>query len=167
MKIRNALRRVLSGGVAAAALTLTACSGSGNPVAPAAPAAPTAPSMPAPTASATLVARDFSILRSAPLAGRAYYTYEPVLTLAEVGHTSSATISSIVISVPGGESDTGCSDNYPVRIEAGGTWTLPNSYCEPYASGLTLQSSVSMVVSFTDDHGVKGALSVTTTIVTP
>ncbi len=135
----------------AALSCLMACTGANRSV--------TAPSGP-PTA--TLRVSAFTVVSRAAMNSAGYAVD---LQLSEIGGTSGAMLTSLVLSaLPGGATDSGCGPPM-VRIDPGATWDMASlGYCalEPPGSDA---SSLVVYVGFTDDDGRVGSLKATTSVI--
>lgn len=144
---------------------ITGCGGPSRQVVPTAPTVgPEIPSVPPPlpeqnsAGAATLEVVSFAIRE-----WRMYYwQYDTELQLKEVSAKSGVTLTNMVVSYPGGTSDSDCTSSAAVHLNAGSTWNISSlSYCAPYAYGDVKASYVTFRATTTDDFGTTGTLVIT------
>jgi hypothetical protein len=147
---------------------------SGSPSTPAAPTpVPSSPTQPAPTpppttnpSSASVVIEDpFAIVRS----DGSRFGYDVRFLLRETSGASGATIERIVIYGPSGSDETGsiCWKDQ-IRVPAGGALDTfytdagaqSLTYCGPGSGGTTASPVLAAAVTFRDDSGVVGSITV-------
>ena len=123
---------------------------------------PPPPPAPKTAATARLVVSDFT------LTVHPGYSAQARFTLTEIGGVSGATIDTVAVWTMQETDFTGQSCwKTPIHVEAGGTLDAFDarsgslSYCAPYFDG-PISDSVSLTVTFIDDHGVAGTVNATT-----
>jgi hypothetical protein len=137
-------------------LAAAACGGGASPLTPSGP----------PTA--VLAVSTFTARLVPPTSGKDYVDYDVKLRLSETTGKSGATLKTIKLSaLPSGNSGSSSDGCWPkgLRIAPGETWDMESlGYCIPEVSGRTEDSSVSLVVTFTDDDGRSGQIQGSATV---
>jgi hypothetical protein len=154
-----------------AGLSLAAgCNQTTSPIFPV-PSTPSAP----PAAISALAISNVAIAVVPPAKPGDPFYYNETFLLTETSGRSGATVLSVESSADRAERDiTGaaCWRN-TIRVEPGGTLDVfqtgrdsigPLSYCAPFAASPTPASSVSIVVTFSDDAGRTGTVQATATV---
>lgn len=158
---------------------VTSCTGSSphpDPVpvltAPSAPLPPASPLPPVPPlATSELVISHVSVTESPPPSQGAYYVYNVRFWLTETTGKSGATIVGVELGAPNETDSTGpgCWVE-TIRVEPGGTLDVFDkgwedlSYCAPSVVSFVKASSITVVVSFTDDSGGPGTATKTVSL---
>ena len=147
-------------------VTLTA-SCSGGPLATA-PSTPIAANATAGVLSAALAVSTFSVTRRSTQPLSDWVLYDVKLRLTETSGKSGATLKAVGLSVPMVGTDLGCTQSQHVRISPGETWDMDSlGYCAPevsiHKSVGTEIANVSLFVTFADDVGRIGSISVAVT----
>lgn len=157
--------------VAAAMTLLTGCGGASSaPTAPASPTSTSTPASPARPAPVVEVAT-FDVRFSGANAG--WYFYQPTIVLRETSGQSGATLKEMMFLLPDGNTQlftpTFCSPRGSEAIGAGGRWE--SGIVAPYCLDITSRVAFGgqpllLMVSFTDDKGVPGQATASTTFQT-
>ncbi len=158
---------------------VTGCTGSSphpDPVAvltaPSAPLPPASPVPPVPPfATSELVISHVSVTELPPSPQGAYYVYNVRFWLTETTGKSGATIVGVDLGAPNETDSTGPSCWVTsIRVEPGGTLDVFDRgwedllYCAPSVISLVKASSITIVVSFTDDNGGLGTATKTVSL---
>ena len=143
------------------AFAVVGCSAPISPSEPSSGAVATSSAPPSGAPVATLAISSFDVTLFGVSNGR--YVYRPTLVASETSGKSAATLTDIVLSIPGGDSfSVLVHGGVPQRVPPGQTWNLSMSPYYPAFVDIDSRSEIANVlvtVSFTDEEGRRGSVS--------